>query len=82
MPSLGGSARTHTISNASTFHGWLESVGLDDFLANPCACIFGDENDPANQPVPIPGQRAARARLQQQQSMGSTRSNPAARKES
>ena len=26
---------THTISNTATLHGWLESVGLDDFLANP-----------------------------------------------
>ena len=43
---------THTISNASTFHGWLESVGLDDFLENPCSCIFGEEEE-----VPIPGQR-------------------------
>ena len=46
---------THTISNASTFHGWMESVGLDDFLQNPCSCIFGDEEE---HPVPIPGQRA------------------------
>lgn len=44
---------THTISNASTFHGWMESVGLDDFLENPCSCIFGEEEEEI--PVPIPG---------------------------
>ena len=45
---------THTISNASTLHGWLESMGLDDIIMNPCGCIFGEEDQ---QPVPVPGQR-------------------------
>jgi len=44
---------THTISNSSTLQGWLESMGLDDILLNPCACIFGDDEPP--QPIPIPG---------------------------
>ena len=44
---------THTISNTSTFHGWLESMGLDDILLNPCSCIFGEEEPPP----PLPGQR-------------------------
>ena len=29
-------------------------MGLDDFLANPCSCILGEEPPPP----PIPGQRA------------------------
>jgi hypothetical protein len=44
---------THTISNSSTLQGWLESMGLDDILLNPCACIFGEDEPPP--PVPIPG---------------------------
>jgi hypothetical protein len=44
---------THTISNSSTLHGWLESMGLDDILLNPCACIFGDDEPPP--PIPLPG---------------------------
>ena len=32
---------THTISNTATLHGWLESVGLDDFLANPGCSHLG-----------------------------------------
>ena len=44
---------THTISNSSTLQGWLESVGLDDILLNPCACIFGEDEPPP--PVPLPG---------------------------
>ena len=47
---------THTISNTATFHGWLESTGLDDLLANPCGCLFGDD-EPPPQPM-LPGQRA------------------------
>ncbi len=42
---------THTISNSSTFAGWMESVGLDDFIRDPCSCIFGGEEEP----IPIPG---------------------------
>jgi len=44
---------THTISNSSTLNGWLESIGLDDILTNPCGCIFGDDEPP--QPIPLPG---------------------------
>ncbi|CAB4064978.1 unnamed protein product [Lepeophtheirus salmonis] len=40
---------THTISNTSTFRGWLESMGLDDILTNPCSCILGPE-----EPIPQP----------------------------
>ena len=64
---------THTISNASTFHGWLESVGLDDFLENPCGCIFGDEDDELAQQVPLPGQRSRAA--SQRNNRASQRSN-------
>ena len=45
---------THTISNSSTFRGWLESMGVDDMIFDPCGCIFG-ETQP--DPVPIPGAR-------------------------
>ena len=44
---------THTISNSSTLRGWLESMGLDDIIMNPCSCIFGEEQEPP----PLPGQR-------------------------
>ncbi|XP_023327507.1 synaptotagmin-2 [Eurytemora carolleeae] len=44
---------TNTISNSSTFTGWLESTGLDELLINPCACIFGEEPPPP----PLPGER-------------------------
>ena len=54
MKMLGLGSRTHTISNTSTFRGWLESMGLDEILMNPCSCILGQDED---QPVPIPGQR-------------------------
>ena len=60
MPVVVGMRRaTHTISNASTFHGWLESTGLDDIIKDPCSCIFGDDEDNefAGQPVPIPGKQ-------------------------
>ena len=39
---MGARYAANTISNASTFHGWLESMGLDDLILNPCACIFGE----------------------------------------
>ena len=45
-------ARSHTYSNSSTFRGWLESMGLDDLIFNPCDCIFGNIEP---EPVPIPG---------------------------
>ena len=45
---------THTISNTSTFHGFLEAHGLDDLFKDPCACIFGEDDDA---PIPQPGQR-------------------------
>jgi hypothetical protein len=57
-------AGTHTISNSTTFRGWLESMGLDDMVLNPCACIFG-EIEP--EPVPIPG-----AKFNQQMSQRSS----------
>ena len=51
---------THTISNAATFHGWLESVGLDDLLERPCSCLFGE--DPDDVEIPVPGQRRSTRR--------------------
>jgi len=44
---------TNTISNSSTFTGWLEATGLDELLMNPCACIWGEEPPPP----PLPGER-------------------------
>ena len=45
-------SRTHTISNSSTFKGWLESMGLDDMFSDPCGCIFGESQA---DPIPVPG---------------------------
>ena len=53
---------THTISNSSTFRGWLESMGIDDMIFDPCGCIMG-ETQP--DPVPIPGARFDRQMSQQ-----------------
>ena len=82
---------THTISNSSTFRGWLESMGVDDMIFDPCGCIFG-ETEPA--PVPIPGAPFNRQMSQRRsthsastrasQRSGSTRNgkNPAGRTQS
>ena len=45
-------SRTHTISNSSTFRGWLESMGIDDMFSDPCGCIFGESQA---DPIPVPG---------------------------
>ena len=63
---------THTISNSSTFRGWLESMGLDDMIFHPCDCIFGDTEP---EPVPIPGARFNRQMQASQRSRASQRSN-------
>ena len=58
---------SHTISNSSTLTGWLEATGLDDFLLNPCACIFGEEEPPP----PMPGERRrGQGQTRGQQQMG------------
>ena len=66
---------THTISNSSTFRGWLESMGVDDMIFDPCGCIFG-ETEP--EPVPIPGARPGTFNRQMSQRR-STRSIPSNR---
>jgi len=52
------SKNTHTISNSSTFRGWLEAKGLDDAIQDTCSCIFGVSDDEDTNPIPLPGQRA------------------------
>lgn len=54
---------THTISNTATFQGWLESMGLDDVINNPCGCIFGEEPPPPT----MPGQHRRTAKEQEEE---------------
>ena len=64
-------SRTHTISNSSTFRGWLESMGLDDMFSDPCGCIFGETQA---DPIPIPGASFNR-QLSQQSSQRNSRAS-------
>ena len=68
---------THTISNSSTFRGWLESMGVDDMIFDPCGCIFG-ETEPA--PVPIPGAPFNRQMSQRRSTHSSNPSNRASQR--
>ena len=70
---------THTISNSSTFRGWLESMGVDDMIFDPCGCIFG-ETEPA--PVPIPGAPFNRQMSQRRSTHSSNPSNRASQRHS